>query len=216
VTEAVFGKAWHVPDYFVSRPLLDTRRLVQPACVLILSCDKILVIGIRESAASNTLLVVIKLSVVIFVIIVGYRYIDKANWTGIPYQERKTATQILVGDIADDQAKNEDAVLRNARNWAELRFGEKAKEIIVNITESGQSDKLEDDAKLSLEDRAKTLKAQALAFYMLDRTKAVSAELLKDGTITETQAKERNARAQATFDKDGPKRRLKKLAFKPC
>ncbi len=40
----------------------------------------ILVKGIRESAAFNALMVVIKLAVVLFVIAIGAFYIDPANW----------------------------------------------------------------------------------------------------------------------------------------
>jgi basic amino acid/polyamine antiporter, APA family len=40
----------------------------------------ILIIGIRESAGFNAVMVFIKVSVVLFVIIVGFFYIDPANW----------------------------------------------------------------------------------------------------------------------------------------
>ena len=40
----------------------------------------VLVIGIRESASFNAIMVVIKLGVVLFVIVVGAFYIDPANW----------------------------------------------------------------------------------------------------------------------------------------
>ena len=42
-----------------------------PAVLILMACTSVLVIGIRESAASNTALVLLKLGVVVFVIVVG-------------------------------------------------------------------------------------------------------------------------------------------------
>ncbi len=52
-----------------------------PAVIILGLCTTILVIGIRESAASNTALVMLKLGVVIFVIIVGIAFVNADNWT---------------------------------------------------------------------------------------------------------------------------------------
>jgi basic amino acid/polyamine antiporter, APA family len=51
-----------------------------PAFVIALVITAILVIGIRESARFNTTIVVIKVSVVLFVIGLGSRYVNSANW----------------------------------------------------------------------------------------------------------------------------------------
>jgi APA family basic amino acid/polyamine antiporter len=51
-----------------------------PAFCIALIITAVLVIGIRESAGFNATIVVIKVSVVLFVIIVGIRYINPANW----------------------------------------------------------------------------------------------------------------------------------------
>jgi APA family basic amino acid/polyamine antiporter len=51
-----------------------------PAFVIALLITAILVIGIKESARFNATIVVIKVSVVLFVIAVGVRYINTANW----------------------------------------------------------------------------------------------------------------------------------------
>lgn len=58
------------------------------AVVIMALCTLILVVGIRESATTNAVLVGVKLGVVLFVIAVGVCYIDTANWTGVPVQER--------------------------------------------------------------------------------------------------------------------------------
>jgi APA family basic amino acid/polyamine antiporter len=51
-----------------------------PAFLIALVITAILAIGIRESARFNTTIVVIKVSVVLFVIALGSRYISIANW----------------------------------------------------------------------------------------------------------------------------------------
>src|SRR5436190_23820811 len=51
-----------------------------PAFIIALVITAILVIGIKESARFNTTIVVIKLSVVFFVIGLGFRYVNPSNW----------------------------------------------------------------------------------------------------------------------------------------
>lgn len=64
-----------------------------PSVVIVLLATFILVRGIRESATANTVLVLVKLAVVLFVIFVGIGYVDAANWTGIPIEERVVSTE---------------------------------------------------------------------------------------------------------------------------
>ncbi|MEI7922334.1 MAG: amino acid permease [Planctomycetota bacterium] len=52
-----------------------------PAMFITAAITTILVIGIKESARFNNIMVAIKLAVVMFVIIVGSFFIDTANWT---------------------------------------------------------------------------------------------------------------------------------------
>lgn len=52
-----------------------------PAIFITAIVTYVLVKGIKESAFFNTLMVVLKLAVVLFVIVVGAFYIDPANWT---------------------------------------------------------------------------------------------------------------------------------------
>ena len=51
-----------------------------PAFCIALIITAILVVGIRESARFNAAIVVVKMAVVLFVIGLGFRYIDFANW----------------------------------------------------------------------------------------------------------------------------------------
>ncbi len=70
-----------------ARALLDAPRLFGveigfnlPAFVIALLITGILIIGIKESARFNATIVVIKVSVVLFVIAIGVRYINTVNW----------------------------------------------------------------------------------------------------------------------------------------
>ena len=51
-----------------------------PAFLVALIITAILVIGIKESARFNTTIVVIKVAVVLFVIVLGFKFINTANW----------------------------------------------------------------------------------------------------------------------------------------
>jgi APA family basic amino acid/polyamine antiporter len=51
-----------------------------PAFIIAMVITAVLVIGIKESAEFNTAIVVIKVSVVLFVIALGSQYINRANW----------------------------------------------------------------------------------------------------------------------------------------
>lgn len=51
-----------------------------PAFVIALVITAILVVGIKESARFNATIVVIKVSVVLFVVAMGIQYINRANW----------------------------------------------------------------------------------------------------------------------------------------
>ncbi len=53
-----------------------------PAFVIALIITAILVIGIRESARFNATIVAIKVTVVLFVIGLGFQYVTKSNWGG--------------------------------------------------------------------------------------------------------------------------------------
>ena len=51
-----------------------------PAFLIALAITAILVIGIQESARFNATIVVIKVAVVLFVIVLGFQYVNTANW----------------------------------------------------------------------------------------------------------------------------------------
>jgi len=73
-----------------------------PAMLIMVIITIILVLGIRESAVTNAVLVVVKVVVVLFVIALGVNYINKDNWTKISVDER------LPTDLSDYMRRNPD------------------------------------------------------------------------------------------------------------
>jgi len=97
---------WRLPEYLCHNPPAGWFNL--PAVLILAAVTIVLVIGIRESAASNTALVMLKVGVVIFVILVGWAYVDSRNWTAVPVSQRKEADEKLIPKIADDKAGDLD------------------------------------------------------------------------------------------------------------
>jgi APA family basic amino acid/polyamine antiporter len=88
-----------------------------PALGIMAAVTWILVRGIRESATTNTVMVVVKVAVVLFVIGVGLRYVSPDNWFAIPVAERQIPENPaekwgLLSTFAVDQAlvRVDDAV----------------------------------------------------------------------------------------------------------
>src|SRR5580658_6902053 len=59
-----------------------------PAILIMIVVTAILVIGVRESATTNAVLVLIKVGVVLFVIALGWGYVNFANWNSVPVEKR--------------------------------------------------------------------------------------------------------------------------------
>jgi len=71
-----------------------------PALLITLAVTAILVRGIRESAATNSILVSVKLGVVLFVIFAGLAFINYKNWIDIPVTERHLPEEELIAELA--------------------------------------------------------------------------------------------------------------------
>jgi APA family basic amino acid/polyamine antiporter len=81
---------WRIPDYLSTATYAEEGAWFSlPAVIIMALATVILVIGIRESATTNAVLVLIKVGVVLFVIGVGIGYVTPKNWTGIPTEYRK-------------------------------------------------------------------------------------------------------------------------------
>jgi APA family basic amino acid/polyamine antiporter len=114
---------WQIPDWLCTDPFTSTvpgAIMNLPGAFVILAATVILVIGIRESAMSNTFLVLIKLSVVLFVIGMGVRYIVPSNFTEISVAERKLPAELAIpkatSDFVAEEYKDLPKPEREARN----------------------------------------------------------------------------------------------------
>ncbi|HEY7309690.1 MAG TPA: amino acid permease [Gemmataceae bacterium] len=67
-----------------------------PALLLTLAVTAVLVIGIRESARTNAILVTVKIGVVLFVIVAGIGFISSRNWNEVPPGERILPEELLI------------------------------------------------------------------------------------------------------------------------
>jgi APA family basic amino acid/polyamine antiporter len=105
---------WNIPPQFLSDPFTPVivngvalQAFVNlPAILVMAVITTILVIGIRESAITNAVLVIVKLVVVLFVIVLGWHYIKVSNWTGVPVEQRR------MSDVADYLERNPDVAAK--------------------------------------------------------------------------------------------------------
>ncbi len=117
----VFGEKWTIPERYWHDPFtyidsINAYGLVNlPAILIMFLVTAILIIGIRESATMNSILVVVKLAVVLIVIVLGATIMNPSYWTSIPISERilpgETEVDITVSTIVKDKiylAKIED------------------------------------------------------------------------------------------------------------
>lgn len=91
---------WKIPAQFTSdpfTPVVVAGQEIQtwgnfPAMAILALVTYILVIGIRESAITNAILVIVKLTIVLFVIAMGVGYVQTKNYTEIPVENRLPST----------------------------------------------------------------------------------------------------------------------------
>jgi amino acid transporter len=85
-----------------------------PAVLITVLLTVLLVRGIKESTTANTALVLIKVSVVLLVIAVGATYVNPANWTNVPVNERILPESLLIDDVALAYAEKKEALHEEA------------------------------------------------------------------------------------------------------
>ena len=181
--DVLFG--FKVPDFLCNDPFSNHDAWFNLPAVLILAlCTFVLVIGIRESAASNTALVILKLGVVVFVIVVGYSYVKPERWTTIPVEARKLPEQIILPKLAEAHARSEEELLKAGEAWIE-QFASKDAIAVVVKQKDGSSRTLEKrelkegEKPWTVEDRADYISKQALAVFLIENARASgNAELL--------------------------------------
>lgn len=183
-----FNKLLHVcfdvgiPEYLCKDPW-SGGWVNLPAIVILAICTVILVIGIRESAMSNTVMVIVKLGVVLFVIGVGYPFVVPAYWTDIPAEARNREEQFLIPGQAADLAA--------------LEFGGKlvdttdGKELVAKFTKEGLSPEqatrragielgVKNAPKSDLKARTEVLTREALAAFQIQKANSINNEDVKE------------------------------------
>ncbi|UCH90263.1 MAG: amino acid permease [Thermoplasmata archaeon] len=79
IVEGFASAGIHLPTYLTAGPFVEGGFVNLPAVFIVLLLTFILVIGTKESARFNLIIVIIKVSVLVFIIIVGMRYFDGGN-----------------------------------------------------------------------------------------------------------------------------------------
>ena len=77
----------HLPIWMMAAPAAAAGAVINlPAVLIVVGIMVLLVVGVRESARFNAVMVAIKLAAVLFFIAVGVTYVKPANWSPLmPY-----------------------------------------------------------------------------------------------------------------------------------
>ena len=163
--ELVSGNALSIPEVIASDPFSDPTKgalFNLPAVAIMILVTVVLVIGIRESATTNAVLVITKVGVVLFVIVVGIFFVNPSNWTSVPVTERLMPEEVLIPSSAEDEVKDQ---IKD-----QIKKGDKV-------------------PKKEREARIKKLTDEAMALYKIETKREEVAGLQKEGQLTEAQAK---------------------------
>jgi APA family basic amino acid/polyamine antiporter len=176
--ELLSRNAISIPDMIASDPFSDPTKgalFNLPAVGIMLLVTVVLVIGIRESATTNAVLVITKVAVVLFVIVVGIFFVNPANWTTIPVTERLMPEEVLIPDKAEDvvkeQIKKEGKIPKEERQARIKKLKEEALASYKIEKKREEVANLQQQGKLS-EAEAKSALQQTLSKYGPDLPKA--------------------------------------------
>lgn len=92
------GFGVHLPVWMSAAPNAETGAVINvPAMLIVLFITALLVVGVRESARFNAVMVAVKLAAVLFFIVVGVMYVKPENWT--PYMPYGWAGVMAAGGV---------------------------------------------------------------------------------------------------------------------
>ncbi len=98
-----------LPHAIIAPPFsADPGFLNLPAVLIMALVTIILVIGIRESATTNAVLVFVKVGIVLFVIAGGLSYVNPDNWNKVPVEDRLTPVEVGIPDSTKDYIKEHE------------------------------------------------------------------------------------------------------------
>jgi amino acid transporter len=199
-----------------------------PAVFIILACTVILVIGIRESATTNAVLVAVKVGVVLFVIAVGFAFVSSDNWTKIDPADRILPEERVIPDLVEKEVKEggklstKEVTRRVNQIGAAVRdlyhqnpglapkaVDQKVEAIKQQIlTLYWETAKLPEDVA---KERIDQLKKEAIAAHKINYTKRLTAELQANGKMTSELAKEKVDAAVKKYGKYEPKTEVDRI-----
>jgi amino acid transporter len=200
--EVIFGPQWKVPEFLCSDPFSQPGAWLNlPALLITLLVTVILVIGIRESAGTNALLVGIKVGVVLFVIAVGCVLVNPRNWTGQPVTNRVFPEDEIIPNLARKEVtegslepEQADALIRKtAQDIQDAVSKAGSPEERTQAIEKRLRRFYADTARLPPDEataRIKKLTANLEAWARVERKKAEVADAVRAGTMTEAEAEE--------------------------
>jgi len=81
ITSLLKAVGIHIPDIFTNSPGANGGIINLPAVLIILLISLLLMKGVKESSRINNIMVIIKVSVILFFILVGVFHIKPSNWT---------------------------------------------------------------------------------------------------------------------------------------
>jgi amino acid transporter len=105
----LFGAGAHLPELLTTDPWTHGGFAFNlPALLITLAVTAVLVIGVRESATTNAVLVIVKVGVVLFVIGVGLFYIQPRNWREVPVSDRLLPEEKVIPDVVSNHVHEKE------------------------------------------------------------------------------------------------------------
>src|SRR5262249_328944 len=139
-----------------------------------------LVIGIRESATTNAILVGIKVGVVLFVIAVGMFWIQSAYWNDIPASERLKPEDILIRELSEKESTGGKLTSEVRKQQQEI-IGKH----LLSLVEEGKSGKVtEKEARKRVDKTVAGIQELMAPYARLDEAEAKVLVQRTTGQVT--------------------------------
>ncbi|HEY4761596.1 MAG TPA: amino acid permease, partial [Thermoguttaceae bacterium] len=176
---------WQVPAFLCSDPFTPIEGVVEqpwfnlPSLIIMLFVTTVLVLGIRESARTNAILVIIKVSVVFFVIIVGWAYMSSSNWTDVPVTHRVLPQERVMPTLAKNYLNN---LHKDEKDYVQSKeFEQKAAELTKQLIATYRLEWVQQETdRLQKAGRISTDSAQEMIKFIEEETKALLPQTSAD------------------------------------
>ncbi len=195
--KSLFRGTQIIPRQFLADPFTHVEGLPGrpwfnlPSVLIMIVITTILVRGIKESARTNALLVMVKVGVVIFVICVGAGYVQWSNWTAVPVEERilpqeQVAMDLVKKTLAKPNGKENatDRIVMARKDLAERHQLDWAPAEVERLQKSERINRDEADAAV-----VAGLTRELTAEYRLEWVQGEIERLHAAGKLTADEAK---------------------------